>query len=242
MNITSNRVAVAVMTTVLTVAICLSACTHVVDKHSSYDSDTIKNEVLNGDLCFQKTSGNQKRDTLNISFHFDSNQITGKMTEAIFEKDIRRGTLNGQLNKHEISAVWTYTQEGAVDTLKLEFRLQNGQLLMAPLVYNAKSGRQQVDKNSSTWINVPASDCLKAPNNGNLSVSGTIIEITPGKDGYIATLKNKEGDNYIITMTRTRLQQKYSTVKIGDQITVSGDTIHLNNNINILVKTYAKIK
>ena len=232
----------AILNALIAVTVCLSACERVVDRHSSNERDTVKNEMGNRDLCFQKISGNQEKDTLYISLHFDNNHITGKMTEAIFEKDIRRGTLNGQLNKHDISAVWTYTQEGAVDTLKLEFRLQNGQLLMAPLVYNAKSGRQQVDKNSSTWINVPASACLIAPDNGNISVSGTIIEITPGKDGYVATLKNKEGDNYIITMSRTRLLQKYSTVKIGDQITVSGDTIHLNNNINILVKTYAKIK
>ena len=164
------------------------------------------------------------------------------MTDAIFEKDIRRGVLSGHINEKNITATWTYMQEGTIETLQLKFLLENGWLLMAPLVYDAKSGRQEVDSNSSPWIVVPESDCKLSKNERGLTVKGTIIAINAGKDGYTAKLKNENGDTVQIIVSRIGLQKNYSTFKIGELVTVSGDTVRLNQELVIVVKLFNKYK
>ena len=70
------------------------------------------------------------------------------------------------------------------------------------------------------------------------SAEGTIKATIPGKDGYMATLTAADGKTYIITMSRLHLKEAYKELNVGDQLKVSGDTVHLNEQINILVKQY----
>ena len=70
------------------------------------------------------------------------------------------------------------------------------------------------------------------------TAEGTIKATIPGKDGYMATLTAADGKTYIITMSRIHLEEAYKELNVGDQLKVSGDTVHLNEQINILVKQY----
>lgn len=69
------------------------------------------------------------------------------------------------------------------------------------------------------------------------SVAGTIGAITPGKDGYMADLKADNG-NYTAVFSILKLGKNYKQLKTGDKLTVSGDTIHMGNTVNVQVKQF----
>jgi len=59
------------------------------------------------------------------------------------------------------------------------------------------------------------------------SVTGEIIAIQNGKDGYTATIKDFDGKEYYATISIVNLQKSggdYKAYKVGDKITVSGSS------------------
>ncbi|RYY55958.1 MAG: hypothetical protein EOO09_08375 [Chitinophagaceae bacterium] len=72
-------------------------------------------------------------------------------------------------------------------------------------------------------------------------VTGTVGEVTNGKDGYMADLKSDDGIMYSMTVSVIRMQEKYVRFNTGDKLTVSGDTVHLGERINVLARTITKI-
>ena len=62
-------------------------------------------------------------------------------------------------------------------------------------------------------------------NNQELLITGEVTGIENGKDGYIATIKDKNGELYYATISIINLQKsagEYKSYKIGDKITVEG--------------------
>lgn len=72
------------------------------------------------------------------------------------------------------------------------------------------------------------------------TVTGTIEGITQGKDGYMADLKGDDGKSYSMTVSVMRLTNRYTRFNKGDKVTVSGDTIHLGDKVNVLVTDWKK--
>ena len=72
-------------------------------------------------------------------------------------------------------------------------------------------------------------------------VTGTVGQITNGKDGYMADLKSDDGVMYSMTVSILRMQDKYTRFNTGDKLTVSGDTVHLGERVNVLAKTITKL-
>ena len=68
------------------------------------------------------------------------------------------------------------------------------------------------------------------------SAAGTVEAIEFGKDGYTASLKDKDNKNFDALFSVVRLQKDYKVLKVGDMVSLSGDTIHLDNKIRVLVK------
>lgn len=68
------------------------------------------------------------------------------------------------------------------------------------------------------------------------SKTGIVQQIEPGKDGYTASLRESNGRDFDALVSRVRMQQAYRMVKVGDKITVEGDTIHLNQRVRVLVE------
>ncbi|MCJ8155095.1 hypothetical protein MKJ01_15105 [Chryseobacterium sp. SSA4.19] len=59
----------------------------------------------------------------------------------------------------------------------------------------------------------------------SVAVSGTVTHIENGKDGYMATVKNSSGKEYIITISMVNLQKsgiQFKRYNVGDTITVTG--------------------
>lgn len=71
----------------------------------------------------------------------------------------------------------------------------------------------------------------------SFSKTGIVQQIEPGKDGYTASLREPDGSDFDALVSRVRMQQAYRLVQVGDKITVTGDTIHLNQRVRVLAKT-----
>ena len=57
------------------------------------------------------------------------------------------------------------------------------------------------------------------------TVSGTVTETQPGKDGYTARILTTDGKEFYATISRANLTapESYRSVNPGDSVTVSGD-------------------
>lgn len=114
------------------------------------------------DGCYLYTSGNQMRDTMYVQLHIQDNKVSGKMSNEIFEKDSRKGTLTGTMNTDKsINAVWTFMQEGMKDSMAVEFRLNHTSLLQKPLKTDAATGKEVTDHTSPYTIELRPTDCNK---------------------------------------------------------------------------------
>jgi hypothetical protein len=136
----------------------MGACSSPGSKTSSGDT-AMKNAMVNSkstsdtsyataisSLCFVRLEGNQQQDSTTVELSIKGNTVTGEMHWIPFEKDGRKGILNGRKNGDIINAVWTFKQEGMTDTMAVEFQLKNNQLSQKPLKQNLKDGRQQTDE------------------------------------------------------------------------------------------------
>ena len=68
------------------------------------------------------------------------------------------------------------------------------------------------------------------------SATGTVQSVEFGKDGYTASLKDKENNEFDALISVVRMQKDYRVLKVGDNVELSGDTIHLDNKIRVLVQ------
>lgn len=68
------------------------------------------------------------------------------------------------------------------------------------------------------------------------SMKGTVQQIEAGKDGYTASLRDRRGNDFDALVSRVRMQQAYRVLQVGEKVTLSGDTIHLNQRVRVLVK------
>jgi hypothetical protein len=87
-------------------------------------------------------------------------KATGQMNWLPYQKDSRKGTLDGIIKNDTLHATWSFMQEGMKDTLKLSFLFKNNQLAQKPLKLNVKTGRDQTDESASYSISYEANDVL----------------------------------------------------------------------------------
>jgi len=63
----------------------------------------------------------------------------------------------------------------------------------------------------------------------DLSVSGKVVQVKTGKDGYTATIKDGNGNHYHATISAVNLQQSstpYKRFEVGDDVSVKGSFWH----------------
>jgi hypothetical protein len=109
-------------------------------------------------LCFLRTEGKTNQDSISIELVIENNKVTGRMNWMPYQKDSRKGTLDGTVKGDTINAVWSFMQEGMKDTLNLKFKLSNNELLQKPLKLNVKTGREQTDESAGYTLNYEASN------------------------------------------------------------------------------------
>ena len=102
-----------------------------------------RNTADNGQkFCFLRLEGTQLQDSSYIQLIAQNETVSGVYHVIPHEKDARRGTVTGKLDGDVFDLVWTYSQEGMQDTLRVVFKLDNGELLRKPLSVDTLTGRQ----------------------------------------------------------------------------------------------------
>lgn len=115
--------------------------------------------------CFLRLEGTQQQDSSYIQLVVRNETVSGVYNVIPHEKDARRGTVLGELNDEVFDLVWTFTQEGLQDTLRVVFALRNGKLVQKPLSVDTLTGRQ-VTRDTSGFSDVyEPVDCV-ATNEG----------------------------------------------------------------------------
>jgi uncharacterized protein YdbL (DUF1318 family) len=76
----------------------------------------------------------------------------------------------------------------------------------------------------------------------NISVKGEVKTIVQGKDGYTALIATKNANQYYAVISRVNMAStlEYQDLKVGDFVTVSGDSINMGDRISITVKSIRK--
>jgi hypothetical protein len=144
------------------VLLCLFACQHdsaATDRELIAIGGVENIEDKERHLFFRLVSGAQGKDTLAISLFVQDNEVTGKMERIIYEKDRRSGTIHGQLKSGVIHAIWTFMQEGVLDSNKLEFRIIENGLLQKEEYANGPGGRDSADSSGFKWLSIPRVSC-----------------------------------------------------------------------------------
>jgi len=116
--------------------------------------------------CFLRTEGTQQQDSLYIQLVVRDETVSGVYNVIPHEKDARRGTVMGKVDNGVFDLVWTFTQEGTQDTLRVVFALRDGQLLQKPLSVDTLTGRQiTLDTAPFSEAYEPV-DCVATPGAG----------------------------------------------------------------------------
>jgi|SRR5690606_19875955 len=109
--------------------------------------------------CFLKTEGSAQQDSAYIQLTIRKQTVSGVYNLIPTEKDARRGTILGKKEDDVLDVVWTFSQEGMQDTMRLVFALRDGRLVQKPLSVDSATGRQ-VTRDSSPFSEMYESvDC-----------------------------------------------------------------------------------
>ncbi|SEL07347.1 hypothetical protein [Parapedobacter koreensis] len=110
--------------------------------------------------CFLRTEGTQQQDSSYVQLVIRGSTVSGIYNTIPYEKDARRGTVLGKLENGAIDLVWTFTQEGMQDTLRVVFTLQDGRLMQKPLTVDTQTGRQVTRDTSGFSVAYEPVDCV----------------------------------------------------------------------------------
>ncbi|MFB2121429.1 hypothetical protein [Parapedobacter sp. 2B3] len=110
--------------------------------------------------CFLRLEGNQLQDSSFIQLEARKGTVSGIYNVVPHEKDARRGTVLGKSEDDVFDLVWTFSQEGNQDTLRVVFKLKDGKLLRKPLAVDTLTGRQiTLDTSAFSEVYEPM-DCV----------------------------------------------------------------------------------
>ena len=149
---------------ILALAFIMVSCNDTGDKSEAAsidtlaDSSTPKRTPNAHALCFLRTEGNNNQDTTSIELVIKNNKVTGLMNWMPYEKDSRKGKLQGTIKNDSIQVAWSFMQEGVTDTIILQFKLDNNQLMQKPLKFNTTTGREHTDETADYTLTYRTSD------------------------------------------------------------------------------------
>jgi len=116
--------------------------------------------------CFLRLTGTQLQDSAYIQLVARNETVSGIYHVMPYEKDARRGTVLGTLEDNVFDLVWTFSQEGMQDTLRVVFKLQDGKLLQKPLSVDTLTGRQFTPDSSPFSDVYDRVDCVSTGEEG----------------------------------------------------------------------------
>ena len=113
-------------------------------------------------LCFVRLDGLQNQDTTSLRLVINGENVTGQFASFPDQKDARIGTINGTKTGNLIKGMWRYQQEGIVDSIGFEFKLQGDKLLQKQSNFDTNTGRESLSDTSAFSIEFLKQDCRSA--------------------------------------------------------------------------------
>lgn len=138
------------------------------EQKQAIDSLSQSNELRTPDqqerqYCFLRTEGSHQQDSSLLHLVVTGESVKGTYSTIPYEKDARRGTLLGKTDGEILDLVWTFTQEGMQDTLRVVFKQQGDKLLGKPFSVDQSSGRQITLDSSAFSETYQPVDCPLVP-------------------------------------------------------------------------------
>jgi hypothetical protein len=124
----------------------------------------------------------------------------------------------------------------------LRTNIQNLTALSAVIAFASCESHKQAKVNDQgteiVKLRTPAKDTNDVSRQAIKTVSGTVVDINNGKDGYTAKLETTDKKTYFATISHTTLKDhsQYRSVKVGDKLEVTGDYWKLGNEDQITVR------
>lgn len=96
---------------------------------------------------------------------------------------------------------------------------------------------KEIDKTAAANDTVAPAVDTEAP--VTVTVRGKVSQVTNGKDGYTAQIKDDSGREYFVTISRVNMADgnQYKEVKAGDMITVKGESFKMGDELHIKAET-----
>ncbi len=129
------------------------------DSTFQVDSSQQAAELEAATHCYLSVGGGNQRDTSYVKLEFDSDSIHGIFNWIPYEKDSRKGTIAGIKKADTLDVIWTFQQEGMMDTLRTFFYLANDRLRQRSFVADPASGRQVSRTSGRFDVNYQKIDC-----------------------------------------------------------------------------------
>ena len=112
-------------------------------------------------------------------------------------------------------------------------------LLLIPIAFVIVSCSET--KKSSENNEMVQTDTIKAEESIQKiekTVKGKVMDIQNGKDGYTAKIETADKEIYFVTISHSNLKdhETYKTVKVGDDLDVSGELWDLSGEQHITVR------
>lgn len=142
----------------------LGACLSDATKHEGNDiaiasnQDSIISNSSSNEMCFLKLDGTQKQDSTYVYVRLEGDSISGVYNWIPEMKDARRGIINGVKRGDTLNVVWSYMQEGVIDTIHTQFLLEENNLKQQPYL-TREDGRQVRNRNASFDIVYNSTGC-----------------------------------------------------------------------------------
>jgi hypothetical protein len=140
----------------------ISSCTQNAGKSGSLaNKNNITDDIVDT-LCFERYSGMKNQDTASISIVIHGNGIRGIYSNFPYEKDSRKGIIIGSKTGETITGMWTYTQEGMTDSIRVEFKLKEDALFQKQTSFDLQSGRETIADTASFRLKYVMINCHNA--------------------------------------------------------------------------------
>ncbi len=106
-----------------------------------------------------------------------------------------------------------------------------------------KDGQDSGDSKDTIRTNMDVekeTDEIESVGDTVISITGKVIHINNGKDGYTAKVRTSAGPDYYATISIPNMDnaKNYKAVKEGDIISVSGEPFKVENDTYIKVKSF----
>lgn len=143
------------------IALLLFSCNTRVNDKTVADTtrDNTTAESSPSQACYQRLEGTANQDTTDLKLTIEGTSVTGDMKHVPFEKDSRTGKIQGTIKGNIISGVWHFIQEGIKDSMNVEFKINDGDLLQKNYSVDPQTGRQILTDSSHYVLEYTKIDC-----------------------------------------------------------------------------------